>query len=290
MRFVPLVERLTRRSLVSKGVESKYVDTDVGRMHVYDAPGVEDPAAPTVVLLHGISSSATPFAPILQRLRKHAGRVIAVEAPGHGLSEPPRVALTPDRVFEGIHSTLCSELRGPAAVVGNSLGGAMAVHFALREPGLVRGLFLTSPAGAHMHEEAFDGFLRVFDLKTHGEARAFFRRLYHRPPWYSVFAAPEVRAMFARPMVREILEAARTAKLFTPEELASLKMPIHVLWGKSDRLMPRENLEYYRQHLPGHAVFEEPENMGHCPHLDAPAVFSEKVAKFLEELRPEAAS
>jgi len=283
MLLVSLAERLTRRALTSRGVESRYVKTQVAEHHVYDvagAPPAGSEALPTIVLLHGISSSAAVFAPTIGRLRKRARRVLAIEAPGHGLSGAPSVALSPQVLFETMAEVLRRELTEPAVLCGNSLGGAIAVSFALAHPELTRGLFLTSPAGARMAGDAFRGFLETFDFRSNQEGRAFMRRLYHRPPWYAPLVATELRGMFARRAVRDVLECAATERLFSPEELGSLRMPIHLLWGKSDRLLPRQNLDFYRSSLPAHAVIEEPENTGHCPHFDDPVAYAERIARF----------
>lgn len=282
MLLVPLVERLTRRALTARGVQSRHVKSSIAEHHVYDAPGAapEGDSLPTIVLLHGISSSAAIFAPTIARLRRHARRVVAIEAPGHGLSGEPSVPLSPEALFESMAEVLLRELDEPAVVCGNSLGGAVAVHFALRHPDRVRGLFLTSPAGARMDHDTFRGFLEVFDFRSNTEARAFLRRIYHRPPWYAPIIAPDVRQSFSRKAVRDILDNAAAERLLSPEELSTLRMPIYLLWGKGDRLLPRENLEFYRSHLPPHAVVEEPDDMGHCPHFDDPGGYAERIARF----------
>lgn len=286
MLFVPLVERLTRRALTSRGVQSRHVKSSIAEHHVYDAPGTapEADALPTIVLLHGISSSAAIFAPTIARLRRHARRVLAIEAPGHGLSGAPTVPLSPDALFEAMAEVLLRELDEPAVVCGNSLGGAVALSFALRHPDLVRGLFLTSPAGARMDHDTFRGFLEVFDFRNNDEARAFLRRIYHRTPWYAPLIASDVRASFTRKAVRDILDNAAAERLFSPEDLSTLRMPIYLLWGKGDRLLPRENLHFYRGALPSHAVVEEPDEMGHCPHFDDPPGYAERITRFTRGL------
>lgn len=283
MLLVPLAERLAQRALTRRGVESRFVKSAVAEHHVYDARGTREAGAgglPTIVLLHGINSSAAIFAPTIGRLRKHARRVLAVEAPGHGLSGPPNVDLSPQVLFDAMAEVLVRELSEPAIVCGNSLGGAVAVSFALRHPELVRGLFLTSPAGARMDHETFRGFLDVFNLRTNTEARAFMRRIYHRPPWYAALVAPDVRQSLARKPVRDILDGADVDRLFSTEELGSLRMPVHLLWGKSDRLLPRENFHFYRGALPAHTTVEEPEGVGHCPHFDDPEGYAARIREF----------
>ncbi|MGK3996296.1 alpha/beta fold hydrolase [Sorangium sp. So ce1024] len=280
MGILPLAERLAKRALNRSGVHSRWVDTSVCRLHLYDAAGTGP--LPTVVLLHGIGSSALPYAPVLQRLRRRARRVVAAEAPGHGWSAPPASALTPECLTTAMNELLDRELDEPAIVVGNSLGGAVAVNFALSSPDRVRGLVLASPAGACMDEPELAALLGTFRLRSRADTRAFFARLYHRVPWFTPFVAGDVMRMFARESIVSFTSSARCEHAFTPEQLASLAMPILLIWGRSDRLMPSANLEYYRRHLPPHAEIEEPEGIGHCPHVDDPRRFAERVAAFAE--------
>src|SRR5215475_14326058 len=89
----PLAERFGRIALHRLGVRSRWVATPHGRVHAYDAPGKG--ALPPTVLLHGLASGATPFAPLLGRLRRHVRRAVAPDHLGHGFSEESQVRMTP---------------------------------------------------------------------------------------------------------------------------------------------------------------------------------------------------
>jgi hypothetical protein len=67
MGVLSVVENLTHRALAARGVQSRWVDTSVARLHAYDAPG-RGPLG-TVAVLHGISSSAAAYGSLIQRLR-----------------------------------------------------------------------------------------------------------------------------------------------------------------------------------------------------------------------------
>lgn len=283
MVLLSVLDHVTRAMLVRRGVESRFVETPVGRVHVYDARG--EGAATPVVFLHGIASSSTVFAPTLARIRKASRRVIALDAPGHGLSGAPWVTLAPERLFEALSHVLDRELDAPALVVGNSLGGAMALRYAQRRPERVAGLVLTSPAGAPVEDpEEFERFLRGFVIENMRDARAFLARLNHAVPWYGPLVAPDLKRMFKNPSVRAILESVEPRHFFAPGEFASLSMPIHVIWGKSDRVIPACCLGFFKEHLPPHTVFEEPEGIGHSPHTEDPRAFFALVHRALERL------
>jgi pimeloyl-ACP methyl ester carboxylesterase len=278
MGVLSFVENLTHRALTSRGVQSRWVDTKVARLHAYDAPG-RGPLR-TVAVLHGISSSAAAYGSLIQRLRGRFLRVVAPDAPGHGKSADPRVPLSPETLFESMSELLDRELTEPSVIFGCSLGGAVAVNYALARPERVRALVLASPAGAAMDAEELARFLTMFRMRSRSDAAEFLGRLHRRAPWYTPFIASDLVDLFARPVITSFTASVRPEHLFTPEQLASLSMPVHLLWGRADRLMPGSSLEFYRKHLPTHATIEEPDLWGHCPHFDDPAALAEKIAEF----------
>lgn len=282
MGVLSLIENLTHRALVSRGIRSRWVETSVARLHMYDAPG-RGPLG-TIVVLHGISSSASAYGMLIQKLRGKFRRVLAPDSPGHGKSGDPCVPLNPETLGQSLTELLDGELVEPAVVFGGSLGGAVAVTYALARPERVRALALASPAGAAMDAEELAQFLKIFQMTTKAEAVDFLGRLSRRPPWYTPFIAPDLVQVFARPAIRTFTGSVRPEHLFTPEQLAGLSMPVHVVWGRADRLLPGSSLAFYREHLPAHATLEEPETMGHCPHFDDPGALAETIASFARDV------
>jgi pimeloyl-ACP methyl ester carboxylesterase len=278
----PVVERLGRASLIRRGHRPRYVATGAGDVHVYDARG-HGPLA-TTVMLHGIGATATSYAPILTRLQGRARRVIAPEYPGHGFSGPPTRKLSPDVLFDCITQALDEVLEEPAVICGNSLGGAVALHYAVTRPSRVRALCLVSPAGARVTVEEMNALLRSFDLSTRADALEFLDRIYHRVPRWWPLLAHELITLFSRPAVRDILETATVDHAPTAEALRALPMPILLLWGQSERLLPSSALQYFRENLPPHAIIERPEACGHSPHLDRPRWIGARIERFIREL------
>jgi pimeloyl-ACP methyl ester carboxylesterase len=276
--LIPLVERLGRYALVRRGVRTRWLHTPLGRIHAYDAAGRG--TLPTTVLLHGIGSNATPFGPVLARLARHVRRVVAPDYPGHGFSPSPRSSLTPDALFGALSHALDHALDEPAIVVGNSLGGALALHYAMTRPERVRALVLVSPAGARSTDDEWRALKDAFAFASRAEALAFLQRVYHRTPWLARLIAHEVPASVGRPAVRALLASATNDHAAPPEGLSSLRMPVLLVWGRSERLLPATHLEYFARHLPGHAVVERPEGFGHCPHVDAPAAVAARIVAF----------
>jgi pimeloyl-ACP methyl ester carboxylesterase len=272
------VEHGARFVLNRLGFDSRTVSTTAGRLHAYDAEGRG--ALPTTVLLHGLGSTATSFGPVLSRIRPHARRLVAPDLPGHGFSGVPTVRLTPEALFGAVRETLDALVTEPMVLVGSSLGGALALRYALERPERVVGLALVSPAAARTSASEWNELRGTFKVESAAEARRLLARLYHRTPWYLPAFASGLRDVMQRAAVRDVVGTATLDDLPAPDSLGELPMPILLLWGQSERLLPRSALAYLRRHLPGHAVIEEPEGFGHCPHIDDPARLAARLVEF----------
>ena len=255
------------------------METPLGKVHVYDARGRGD--LPTTVLLHGIGSAATPFGRVLSYLQRDVKRVVAPDYPGHGFSSHHAPSLTPDALFASVEAALDTVVPEPCVVVGNSLGGALALTYAIDHPERVKALVLVSPAGAPSSPAEWRELKRMFELGSRAEATEFIGRLYHSPPWFMPLLTHEFPALLGRRAVRDLLDAATNDHLPTPDALRSLRMPILLLWGMSERMLPDSHLDYFRKHLPAHAIIERPEGFGHCPHLDAPKELTARIVEFV---------
>jgi len=101
---------------------------------------------PPLVCLHAIGHGASDFAGLRRRLAgRH--RVIALDWPGHGSSDDDRVPASAGRytvLLAGVLDALGIER---AIILGNSIGGAVAIRFAAAHPDRVRALVLANPGG-----------------------------------------------------------------------------------------------------------------------------------------------
>src|SRR5207237_184963 len=77
-----------------------------------------------------------------------------------------------------------------------------------------------------------------------------------------------VKAMWADAS-QGILDAVSEADCLREAELASLSLPLRLIWGARDRLLPPGTLDFFRRALPA-AEVTVLENAGHLPHLEAP--------------------
>ncbi len=266
------------------GYRSLHATTSVGRLHALAAQG--SGPRPTLVGLHGFSSIGAHLAGLFRHLRPAFRAVIAPDLPGHGRSDAIPLHGNFAAIGAAIGDALAEWAHEPVILFGNSLGGVAAIQVALQRPELVRGLVLASPGGADLPPEILTDFLGGFELGTHREALAFVDRVLQTSPLTRQVLAWGVRRRFERPVHRAILARFGHEAVFSPADLARLRMPILCLWGDRDRVLPAAAREYYRRHLPRHARFEMPAGLGHSPYLERPAAIARRIVSFVDALPP----
>jgi pimeloyl-ACP methyl ester carboxylesterase len=226
-----------------------------------------------VVLLHGLGDSGETWAGVLPALGRHY-RVIAPDLAGFG-----QVPVPP----EGMHfSVLADYFAGfmavlgieRAALVGNSLGGAVAMRYAARHPERVSRLFLLNTAGLPIES------VELFSPRTRAEASELAAA--------SIGARRRLPAFILDDLVRRVADPARRAYLDSPErtdvsaDLHRLTMPITIVWGERDQLIPLSSIAPLREAQTSAEVITLP-NAGHVPQGDAPrevvAIIRERLAR-----------
>lgn len=128
---------------------------------------------PTVVLVHGLGSSARHWLPLARDLaRDH--RVAFVELPGHGLA-PMELPFSIEQAAFALDRALAEQGPGPVVLVGHSVGGLVAAAEALRAPERVRALVLVESALAPQLSPAErDSLLAQLDRDWEGTLRGVY--------------------------------------------------------------------------------------------------------------------
>jgi pimeloyl-ACP methyl ester carboxylesterase len=270
-----------RRVLVARGAESRVREVGAHRVHHYWLKGTGK--GPPVLLVHGLGSSANGFYRLLFGLKAHFSSVTAIDLPGNGFSPLPTAG--PLVLAEQVEVLVrfADEVVGePVFLIGNSLGGAISVMAAARSPKSFQALGLVAPAGAKVTPARFEALMNSFEVANAAQARALTRRLFHTAPYGVLLFAGELAKMYASPTVRGVLAEARTVDFLSPETLASLAMPTLLLWGKSEKLLPYEGVDYFRAHLPAEAEIHEVAGFGHIPQMERPKELITRLVAFAE--------
>jgi pimeloyl-ACP methyl ester carboxylesterase len=254
--------------------------------------------APPVVLLHGLGATSSSFLPVLWDLaRDH--HVIAVDLPGFGESDKPLRRLRPAYLARWMVAFLDAVALPSANLVGNSMGGRVALEVGLRTPDRVNRLVLLAPSMAWRRYRAAAGLVQVLRPELaavplpvlHRLIVRFVRSLFAHPSRVPVpamnAAADEFVRIFATARGRiAFFHAAREIYLESPhgthgfwDRLTGLRPPALFIFGDKDWLVPRAFLRHVRQALPS-ATCETFHDCGHIPQFEFPERTSARIRAF----------
>ena len=270
-----VLDWLQLRLCFKHGYESVWIETRFGQMHALRYRGEGE--LPPVLLIHGLSSSAPDFEPLLAKLRGPYSEVLAVDLPGHGQSYIGANPPSAEEMRQALAEAVDALLDQPAVVYGNSLGGYASICLALDRPQHVSKLILGSPGGAPMTREELADVLSVFRMKSHADAMRFMARIMETSNWMRPLIAQACLGRLSQPHMRPLLQAIGGARLLTAEDVAQVEVPTVVIWGKGERLLPDTVHDFFQEHLPASAVVEYPEGAGHVPHGDRPGWMSRRI-------------
>jgi pimeloyl-ACP methyl ester carboxylesterase len=260
-----------------------------------------EPGSPPILLLHGIGRSLEDWAP-QYRLLAASYRVIALDIPGFGFSaripEPSTLAV----FARGVARTLeaLGENR-PVHVVGNSLGGAIAMQLLALDPDRVASLTLVDSAGFGAEVTPLVRVLAVPGLgrlvathTTRAGARMLERTIYADPALATDARIEHALAIAEQPdpgsVTHEIARVLATWRAVRPQWRAELlsaaakhPRPTLIVWGDQDRVLPAHHLNA-ASHLIPHAETHLFAGIGHGPQIECPTEFAEVVTGFLRSL------
>ncbi|GAA3338523.1 alpha/beta fold hydrolase [Amorphoplanes nipponensis] len=262
-----------------------------------------DPARPPVLMLHGIGRSLEDWDPQHDRL---AGdhRVISADLPGFGLSEPLPGRVTLAGLAEGVAATLdaLGEHR-PLHVMGNSLGGAVAMRLLVTQPERVATLTLVNSAGFGKEVTLA---LRILAVPGLGkpllrrlDARAAYRierSLFHDRAHVTQERVELALRVAARPHhARVYLETARELGTLRGvrapwreallSQVAEHPRPALIVWGERDLILPAAHLAAARKAFP-HATTHLFPDTGHMPQIERADDFADLIRLFLAAHSP----
>lgn len=285
MPLLRAFEGAGRWGLRQNGFTSHWFDSSVGKMHFFRARG--EGSLPPFVLLHGLGSSSLGYGPLMRELLPHTREIVALDTPAHGLSQLRHHEVSPATLFQGVQECLDALDIDGYTLVGNSLGGGMAMRYALYAPSRLGALVLMSPAGAPTPASEQEAFLNRFQMERWQDADEFTRRLLYKMPWYKPLIVSFIRTNFKRPHLKEFIKSVSGGvtmeeSIFQPEELGELAVPACLIWGEADRIMPPSHFSFYKEHLPPETVIHTPASVGHSPQVEQPRMVSHILLSFLE--------
>ena len=263
-----------------------------GSLHVHEwtlGPREDVP----LVLLHGFTGSGRSFEQVAALLGD-AGRVVAPDLPGHGGSRfggDPRTH-TMESVAAALEQALAALAIERFALGGYSMGGRLALYFALTRPRTVTRLVLESASAGLAADAERDARVHADDeLARHaldGGIESFVARWERTPVLATQARLPEPE----RARLRELRLANSTTGLaaslrgmgagvqpYLGRRLGEIRMPTLVLAGGEDAkfsVIARTLAAGIRE-----STLEIVPGVGHTPHLEAPALWADAVGRFI---------
>lgn len=221
-------------------------------------------AGPPILLIHGYGSDSLSWSALMPHLASFC-HVHAIDLPGHGKAPADVGDGTLDTLTKAVELAV-TDLPQPFALLGHSLGGAVAIALQKRMPASVTSLTLIAPAGfGKIKDPDFpDDFANA---ETEEELRPVLLRLVTREKL--------IQPMLARHVLTGLAGAGRREALrqlaVTLKTMDRLDLPYpartRLIWGEDDRIMRYP----HRVEAMGLAGIYRFPDCGHLPHVEAAA-------------------
>jgi len=265
----------------------------------YEAEGPTPPSArrdTPVVLIHGHSADLRLWEPQMPALLGAGYRVVRYEVRGHGRSSVPATGYSGEHYLADLRALLDHLRVARAHLAGISMGGAIALHLALEEPGRVASLTLLDSAlpGFAYSPEFEDDVERLRDaVRVEGPRAALERHWLTHPIFDGVRRQPEAFAALRRMVLdypaADYLDEAEYAPPERPtiERLHEVRVPALVVVGELDLPDFRIIVDILAENLPRARKLVVPD-AGHLPNLERPEVVNAAFLSFLAAVEAEA--
>ncbi|MFQ4141033.1 alpha/beta hydrolase [Chlorogloeopsis sp. ULAP02] len=256
---------------------------------------------PPLILLHGDGESALDWSWVLPMLAA-THRVYAPDFPGAGDSSKPNIVYSPEFYTQFVADFLDTLGLRRVVVVGNSLGGQVALRFALSYPEAVTALVLVSSSGLG---ELVNPFLSQLTLLWYGEAAIAWSKTPLGAKQRAWSRAVLLFADLNRIPAEWVVEQERMAQMpgFLEANLSSLRtqlnvfgqykilldslpqlqIPTLVMWGDRDQILPKEQADNGVKRLQKGQLILIPD-CGHLPQIEHPELFTSALLEFLDKI------
>jgi len=244
---------------------------------------------PPLLLLHGFDSSLLEFRRLLPLLAAHT-QVWAIDLLGFGFCDrtaSPR--FDPAAIQQHLYSSWQQLIARPAVLVGASMGGAVALEFALTYPDCVEQLVLIDSAGL----SAGPAMDKVMVPPLDSWATAFLRA-----PW--VRHRISLQAYCDRSLVTPDADCCTSLHVAMPgwkqaliaftksggygslqAKLPQITCPTLIIWGQQDRILGTKDATRFQQAIP-HSQLVWIADCGHVPHLERPEATASAILQHLQ--------
>lgn len=271
-----------------KKSSEKFVELQKGFTH-YEEAGSENREA--LVLVHGFSTPYPIWDKNFSELAKHF-HVFRYDLYGRGFSDRPDLKYDENLFTSQLEDFVKQMKLDRFHLAGVSMGGAIAVHFANRHPEMIEKLILIDPAGMPMKTGILAGLIRVpllgeYITNVFGNLsfKSGFKSNFYNEIDYSDLQKKYISQLVYKGYKRAILSTVRYMPLDRMEreyaDLGKKEMPVLLIWGKQDTVIPFENAAKIQSHIPRLKLLTV-DSCGHTPQYEKPELINPALIEFLQ--------
>jgi pimeloyl-ACP methyl ester carboxylesterase len=277
LRPIAVMVWFRRNALRRAGLRKTRLATTVGEQVVWHGG-----TGPLLVLLHGAGDQAGTWYKVVPELKRHFHLVIP-DLAGHGESDPLAGALSLGTLLTALEQVLDTKpwRDAPIVLAGNSLGAWMAMlyaqKYAQKLPQRVTRAILIDGCPI---KEALE--VNIMPKDREEARRAFDAVLDPATPRPANFVLDDlVRISNTGPISRLLAAGVEDiSKYLLEDKLASFQLPVDLIWGASDRLVPLDLAKKFQSQLP-HCTLTVIERCGHAPQFERPQEFTQVLLQIL---------
>lgn len=235
---------------------------------------IEKGEGPVIILLHGLFGALSNFKEVINFFSKNYKVVIPI-LPIYSL---PVFNTNVKNLARFVHRFIEHKKFTSVNLLGNSLGGHVALVFSVKYPKMVNSMILTGSSG--LYENAMGGtFPRREDYNFIKEKVGY---TFYDPKNATKELVDEVYGIVNdRTKLIRILSLAKSAiRHNMGSELENIKMPVCLIWGKNDTITPPQVAEEFHYLLPQSNLYWIDE-CGHAAMMERPAEFNAVLDKWI---------
>jgi pimeloyl-ACP methyl ester carboxylesterase len=239
---------------------------------------IEKGEGEVLLLLHGLMGALSNWEQVIEQFSKEY-RVIIPMLPIYDL---PLLTTGVKSLSKYLHKFITYKKLSNVTLLGNSLGGHVALIYCLAHPGVAKGLVLTGSSG--LYENAFGGsFPR---RENYDFVKEKVEYTFYDPKTATKDLVDEVFATVNdRHRVIRILAMAKSAiRHNMSKDVHKIHIPVLLVWGRNDKITPPEVAEEFNRLLPD-SELHWIDQCGHAPMMERPEEFNEILAGFLKKIK-----
>jgi len=262
-----------RNALRRAGLRKMKISTTVGQQAVWQGG-----AGPWLVLLHGAGDQGGTWSKVAPELKRHF-QLLIPDLAGHGESDPREGALSLGTLLAALEQVLDAlpQPGAPLVIAGNSLGAWMAMLYAQKRPHRVTRLILID--GGPIKNPSEFGLMPKDRAEARRTLDAVFDPSSPRAPNFVLDDL--IRLANSGPIARLMAAGMEDiSKYLLEDKLEAFPLPVDLIWGGSDRLVPLEYAKRLHSQLP-HCTLSVIERCGHGPQLECPQEFTRVLLRIL---------